>query len=100
VISRNPLWDEHEEESDPRDERVLDQGRLTLTTHWRDATVQSVARMPEDTLMPLLLALGLTALFCALLIKSLPWAAVFVVASMLVAAGWLWPDKHVKGSSA
>ena len=97
--SRNPLWDDHEEESDPRDERVLDQGRFTLTTHWRDATVQSVARMPEDTLMPLLLALGLTALCCAVLIRSLPWAAVFVAASLFLTAGWLWPDRHVKGST-
>jgi hypothetical protein len=77
---------------------VLDQGRLTLTTHWRDATVQSVARMPEDTLMPLLLALGLTAIFCAVLVKAIVWAGVFAVLSMAVAAGWLWPDRHVKGS--
>jgi cytochrome c oxidase subunit 1/cytochrome c oxidase subunit I+III len=99
VRSRNPLWDAHDEESDPRDERVLDQGRLTLTTHWRDATVQSVARMPEDTLMPLLLALGLTAVFCAVLVKAIAWAGVFAVLSMAVAAGWLWPDRHVKGSA-
>jgi cytochrome c oxidase subunit I len=99
VMSGNPLWDPHDEENDPRDERVLDEGRLTFTTHWRDATLQSVARMPEDTLMPLVLALALTALFCALLIKSLPWAGAFIVASMLAAAGWLWPDRHVKGSA-
>jgi len=30
VVSRHPLWDEHEEEEDPNDERVLDGGRLTL----------------------------------------------------------------------
>jgi cytochrome c oxidase subunit I len=98
VVSRNPLWDAHDEEADPRDERVLDQGRLTLSTHWRDATSRSVARMPEDTLMPLLLALALTAIVCALLLKSLGWTAVFAVLALLVAAGWVWPD-HLKEPS-
>ena len=91
VRSRNPLWDEHEEDSDPQDARVLDQGRLTLTTHWRDAVERSVARMPEDTVTPLLLALGLTAVFCAVLVKALTWASMFVVLSLVVAGAWLWP---------
>jgi cytochrome c oxidase subunit 1/cytochrome c oxidase subunit I+III len=92
VRSRNPLWDAHDEESDPRDERVLDQGRLTLTTHWRHATPLGVARMPEDTMTPLLLALALTAVFCAVLLKALAWAAVFVVLSLAATAAWLWPQ--------
>jgi cytochrome c oxidase subunit I+III len=91
VVSRNPLWDEHDEERDPRDERVLAQGRLTLTTHWRHATPQAVARMPEDTAVPLTLALLLTALACAALLRELSWAAALVLCCLASIAYWLWP---------
>jgi cytochrome c oxidase subunit 1/cytochrome c oxidase subunit I+III len=94
VASRNPLWDAHDEEHDPGDRRVLDDGRLTLATHWRDATPIAVARMPGDTIAPLLLALALTVIFGALLFGSIPWAATGTVAALLTAAGWLWPDRR------
>ena len=91
VVSRNPLWDEHDEEGDPRNERVLDQGRLTLTTHWRHATPQAVARMPEDTAVPLVLALLLTALACAVLLRELIWSAALALCCLAALAYWLWP---------
>jgi cytochrome c oxidase subunit I len=91
VVSRNPLWDEHDEEGDPRNERVLDQGRLTLTTHWRHATPQAVARMPEDTAVPLVLALLLTALACAVLLRELIWSGALALCCLAALAYWLWP---------
>jgi heme/copper-type cytochrome/quinol oxidase subunit 1 len=91
VLSRNPLWDRHDEEGDPKQERVLDQGRLTLATDWRYATPQGVARMPEDTLAPLVLALLLTALFSAALLHAPGWVGGFLALTLLCIAYWLWP---------
>lgn len=49
VKSRNPLWDDHEEEEkDPTGDRILDQGRLTLSGSALDPVPESIARMPED----------------------------------------------------
>jgi cytochrome c oxidase subunit 1/cytochrome c oxidase subunit I+III len=93
VRSRNPLWDEHEEEYDPDGERILDQGRLTLASTALDAFPHSLTRIPEDSITPLLLALSMTGVFTALLFTRL-WIAVgFAVASLIINAIWLWP-KH------
>ncbi|HMM76637.1 MAG TPA: cbb3-type cytochrome c oxidase subunit I [Gammaproteobacteria bacterium] len=93
VSSRNPRWDEYAEEDDPKGERILDQGRLTLATHWRFASPQAVARMPEDTAAPLVLALLLTALFTAALLRRPDWTAGFLVLALACTAYWLWPQK-------
>src|SRR5262249_39342411 len=63
VKTRHPLWDDYDEKYDPNDERVLDRGRQTLATSWLDAEPRAVARMPEDTITPLLITLGLTLIF-------------------------------------
>jgi cytochrome c oxidase subunit 1/cytochrome c oxidase subunit I+III len=94
VRSRHPLWDEHREYFDPANERVLDEGRLTLATSAREARPVAVSQMPEDTATPLLLGLSLTGLFAALLLKALAFAAVFVLASLVIAAVWLWPQQE------
>ena len=92
VVSQNPLWDAHDEQADPRGERVLDQGRLTLATSARHATPTAIARMPEDTIMPLLLSLALTGILCAVLLKSALWGGAFILLSLIFAAAWLWPE--------
>ena len=94
VVSRHPLWDEHDEESDPTGARVLDQGRLTLVTSWLDARPIALAKMPEDTIMPLLLALALSAVFTGVLLKSVSLTGVFAIVGLLLAGAWLWPEKE------
>jgi heme/copper-type cytochrome/quinol oxidase subunit 3 len=91
VVSRNPLWDEHDEEGDPGQERVLDQGRLTIATQWRNGEPQAVSRMPEDTMAPFVLALVLTALFSAALLHQLAWTGGCFVLTLACIAYWLWP---------
>lgn len=93
VASRHPLWDVHDEEYDPSGERILAGGRLTLATSWLDARPVGVAKMPEDTIMPLLLALALTGVFSALLLRALGIAAAFSALGLAFAAIWLWPEK-------
>jgi len=93
VVSRHPLWDDHEEEEDPRDERILDQGRLTLATTPLDGRLFGIARMPEDTVTPLLANLALTLIFVALILKSL-WVALGGFVVLVVISGiWLWPER-------
>ena len=91
VQSRNPLWDDYDEEYDPEGERVLDQGRLTLASRPLDADPASVARMAEDSIVPLFQALAMTAVLVALLYKRLWLAMAFAFLSLAMNAVWLWP---------
>jgi cytochrome c oxidase subunit I+III len=97
VASRHPLWDEHHESDDPRDERLLDHSRLTFETSWLAAEPKGLAQMPEDTLAPLIMGLALTAVMVALLVKAVWLAAALALLGLVVAAWWLWPEpeKHV-----
>jgi cytochrome c oxidase subunit 1/cytochrome c oxidase subunit I+III len=93
VVSRNPLWDEHDEEADPANDRVLDQGRLTLASTSLDAHARYLSRMPEDSIVPLIMAVAMTGIFTALTFKHV-WIALGFALACLVANGiWLWP-KH------
>lgn len=98
VATRHPLWDQHDEEDDPDNMRVLDGGRLTYITSWLDAEVVSVAKMPEETLAPMLLALMMFLFFLALAFQLVIWACGGFGATLLVAFYWLWPRK--KGEEA
>ena len=91
VRTRHPLWDEHEEEEDPEGERVLDQDRLTLSTTWLDAEPVGLVRMPEDTIIPLLLALGFFAMFIGLTFQWMWFVLGTVVYSFVIGAWWFWP---------
>jgi cytochrome c oxidase subunit 1/cytochrome c oxidase subunit I+III len=94
VTSRHPLWDAHDEAAPNGEDRVLDRGRLTLATSWLQAQPRAIAKMPEDTPMPLLVALGLAVLFTGLLLKALVVTAAFVVALLILCAAWLWPERE------
>jgi cytochrome c oxidase subunit 1/cytochrome c oxidase subunit I+III len=91
VITRHPLWDSYEEEEDPRGERVLDQDRLTFSTTWLDAEPLALSRIQEDTILPLLLAIGFFVIFGAITFQ-LMWVVVgALVYSFIIAAVWFWP---------
>jgi cytochrome c oxidase subunit 1/cytochrome c oxidase subunit I+III len=92
VASRHPLWDAHEEEHDPGGERILDRGRLTISTSRLDAVPVGLAQMPEDTVAPLAMAVAITAVFTALLLEALWIAAGVALVGLLTAAWWLWPS--------
>jgi cytochrome c oxidase subunit 1/cytochrome c oxidase subunit I+III len=87
VVSRHPLWDDWEEEKDPKGERILDQGRLTVATSALDGEPLSLSRMPEDSIMPLVESLALTLFFVAIVFKLLAAA----IATGVLNAIWLWP---------
>ena len=93
VVTRHPLWDDHDEFADPRNERLLDNGRETLATTTRDARAQAIAKMPEDSLAPLVVSLALGVVFIALLAKTLWLAAAALAVCGLASAAWMWPRK-------
>jgi cytochrome c oxidase subunit I len=96
VTSLNPLWDEHDEFADPRNERALDDGRQTLSTSAIDAVPEAITKGDAETILPLVLALTIIGAFAALIAKSLPVATAFTAALVAVSAGWLWPESRRK----
>jgi heme/copper-type cytochrome/quinol oxidase subunit 3 len=86
VTSLHPLWDGHGTWPEP-----LDHGRQTLSTTKIDAEPESISTGEPETILPLLMALGLTAVLCALLAKSLVLATVFGAIGAALAAIWMWP---------
>ena len=92
VITRHPLWDEHDEEEDPSGERVLDQDRLTLSSTWLDAETTALVRMPEDSILPFWLAVGFFVIFGAITFQRM-WIVVgALVFCFIIAAIWFWPN--------
>jgi heme/copper-type cytochrome/quinol oxidase subunit 3 len=92
VRSRHPLWDAHDEEHDPEGSRVLDEGRFDRTTSFVEAEFRALARMPQDTMTPLLTALGLFALFAGVVIASKAVLFAGLVAAVAGVFAWLWPE--------
>ena len=91
VVTRHPLWDEHDEEEDPNGERILDQARLTFSTTWLDSVPFALARMPKDTLKPLLAALGMFVIFGALVFQWMWVVLAAVIYTLVLVALWLRP---------
>ena len=92
VASRHPLWDEFEVESDPENDRILDQGRLTPITTWLDAEPIGIATIPEDSLAPLLASVTLFGFFVCYIFQWL-WAALALILLTFALAGfWMWPN--------
>jgi cytochrome c oxidase subunit I+III len=95
VRSRDPLWETATDGNGMRSRvfegPVLNAGRDTPSTTPLSADEIVVQRMPEDTVLPLCLALAMTATAYGL-VFSLTWLAVVGVAGMLLAViGWAWP---------
>lgn len=91
VVTRHPLWDDHDEEADPNGERILDQGRLTFTTTWLDAEPIAIATMPSETLAPLLLAIAMFVFFAAFVFHLMWLGLAAFIANIVITYYWLWP---------
>ncbi|HVZ23964.1 MAG TPA: cytochrome c oxidase subunit I [Vicinamibacterales bacterium] len=96
VATRYPLWDEYDEHEDPNGERFLDHERVTIATTPLDGEPFAVAKMPEETLMPISLALAMTAIFALLLFKLIWLVLASVVVCLFFTAAWLWPESERK----
>jgi cytochrome c oxidase subunit 1/cytochrome c oxidase subunit I+III len=92
VVTRHPLWDDHDEEADPTGDREFAERKETLATTTVDARDGFVAWMPDESLLPLIASLLLFGLFIALVAKLLLVAAAFALATAVAAAVWMWPS--------
>jgi cytochrome c oxidase subunit 1/cytochrome c oxidase subunit I+III len=87
VASRDPVWDDHDE---TEGSAALADGHLTLGTTVLDAEPEEILPMPEETFVPLWCALGLLALFVALLLGAVWLVVVGFAATLVVIARWTW----------
>jgi cytochrome c oxidase subunit I len=91
VVSRDPIWDAHEEAADPSSAQILDERKETLGTSVEDAVPIRRLPMPDDSIVPLLLALALTVLFSGLIVQSKAVIIAGACAALLFVAEWMWP---------
>jgi hypothetical protein len=100
IASRHPLWESRLNETDARSSLdrglLLDAGKETIATSALDASPDMILEMPKDSYAPLILTVGMSIVFVALLLKN--WIAVGV--GVLVAAAgilfWLWPRRDLR----
>jgi hypothetical protein len=99
VASRYPLWEGRLEAGDLRsnlDEGlVLDRGKETVATSSLDALPRRIIPMPEDTILPFVLTVGLSALFAALLLKSIIVGALGALVCFATLVAWYWPRRNL-----
>jgi hypothetical protein len=95
LASRSPLWEAQLQEEPYRSQlgkgMALDHAKEVVATTTLDAQPEAILRMPEDSLMPLLLALALTVLFAGLIVKLWWLVLVSLAAGLLFQLMWLWP---------
>lgn len=94
VASRHPLWEAAlgaKARSEIHRGPPLADGREALATSAVEAEPQAVLKMPSDSFLPLLMAVALTLLFAALLVKAWMLVALAVVAVTVDLVWWLQP---------
>ncbi|MEO9227845.1 MAG: cytochrome c oxidase subunit I [Devosia sp.] len=107
VASRHPLWEDRLKESDQRSiigdhasgGMVLDEGKETIGISPLDAEPNVVLKMPEDSLLPMLLTVGMMVLFVGMLAQSAWLMGLGVLSEIVILALWLTPKAHAAEES-
>jgi cytochrome c oxidase subunit I+III len=98
IASRHPLWEDRLDETADRSTidrgLVLDEGKETVGITVLDAEPDVILKMPGDTLLPLLAALGMMVIFCGMLFINFWVIGAGVVWTALVLLIWLAPRDH------
>ncbi|MBV8451296.1 MAG: cytochrome ubiquinol oxidase subunit I, partial [Deltaproteobacteria bacterium] len=99
VASRLPLWEERLKESErrssPHEGALLAQGRESLAISAVEGLPELILKMPQDSLAPFVLTVGMTLGFASLLTHQW-WLS--TVGWLIVAAAiavWLWPKEQL-----
>jgi heme/copper-type cytochrome/quinol oxidase subunit 3 len=96
IGSRHPLWEDRLDEGTSRS--ILTRGptlvnaRETFATTPLDAEPTAIMRMPDDTLVPLVLAVCVGVIAYGLLFSQLWLAALGAIGVAATAIAWLWPS--------
>jgi cytochrome c oxidase subunit I len=99
VGSRDPLWEERlglGQRSRIREGPPLDEERETMQSTTLDGFPDAVVRMPEDSIMPLVVGLGLLAAFYGLVTTVWGLAVAGALVSLFGIHAWLWPRPAMK----
>ena len=100
LASRTPLWEERLNEGPYRSQlsegTPLDHGKEVLGTSSLDAQPNVILRMPEDSIVPLLLALVLTLLFAGLIVKAWWLVIACLAVGLALQLAWLWPRVELR----
>jgi len=98
IASRHPLWEDRLNETTDRSTihrgLVLDAGKETVGVSVLDAEPDVILKMPGDSLLPLLAALGMTVIFVGMLLINYWVIAAGAVWTGLVLVVWLAPRDH------
>ena len=104
IASRHPLWEDRLNETSDRSTVhkgfVLDQGKETVGITVLDAEPDVILKMPGDSLLPLLAALGMMVIFCGMLLLNYWVVAAGAVWTALVLLLWLAPRDHANTERA
>ena len=73
---------------------MLDEGKETVGVTVLDAEPDVILKMPGDTLVPLLAALGMMVIFCGMLLINFWVVGAGAVWTALVLLVWLAPRDH------
>jgi len=97
IGSRHPLWEDRLQEGSAksvlhRGPVLVDAGRETFATSPLDAEPSAIMRMPDDTYLPLILAVCLGVVAYGLLFSLLWLAAAGAIGVAISAIAWLWPS--------
>jgi len=100
LATRHPLWEDRlgggGAVSSLDHGMLLDEGKETIGTSALDGVPDMVLEMPKDSFAPLLLTLGLAAVFVGLLLKA--WFAVGIGGAIATLAllSWFWPRSDLR----
>jgi cytochrome c oxidase subunit 1/cytochrome c oxidase subunit I+III len=104
VASRHPLWEERLQEgighSSVHRGLVLAEGREQLAVTPLDGEPNLIAKMPGDSLAPLVLTLAISGGFVALLLHAWWVAALFGAGAIATLIVWLWPERSLGQTAA
>ncbi|HXU99843.1 MAG TPA: cbb3-type cytochrome c oxidase subunit I [Caulobacteraceae bacterium] len=99
VISRYPLWEDRLATDDGRtavgEGPALDHEKEALLTSAVDADPMLIAKMPDDSVTPFVLTLGMTAFFAGLLVHWWALSTAALILCLACLAVWLWPRRRL-----
>jgi cytochrome c oxidase subunit I len=95
VASRMPLWEDRLNETPLRttvhEGMLLKDGKEQISSTMLDGQPDLITKMPEDSVLPLLLALELAAVFIGLILLTWWLVAAGAGLGMITLVIWLWP---------
>jgi cytochrome c oxidase subunit 1/cytochrome c oxidase subunit I+III len=98
VASRHPLWEDRLGDPDRSEKSIihaglaLEQGKETLATTPLDAEPDLIVKMPDDTPVPLFLALSMTVIAVGLALVAWWVVIVGIICVAVSIFAWLWPE--------